>query len=84
MCKLKAEFECLLISVCFCRNHTDDPNKILLKDLCEENYETDMSPFPEDDTPNQFGNWDTIQNFMTYVSLFFSLYIQTPIHIYSF
>jgi hypothetical protein len=70
--QLKAEQECLLVSVYFCRNREGALNKILLKDLCDDSYEIYSSKeHIHVDIRNRIGNWDTIQDFMKNVSLFF-------------
>lgn len=67
--KLTAEYESFLASVYFCRNPDDDLNKVLLKDLCDDSYDAYSNMPIDDNMQNRIGNWDTIQNFMTYVSL---------------
>jgi hypothetical protein len=69
MWQLTIEYESFLPSVYFCRNPDDSLNKILLKDLCDDNYDAFSNTPLDDNLQNRIGNWDTIQNFMTYVSL---------------
>ncbi|PNF19404.1 hypothetical protein B7P43_G03628 [Cryptotermes secundus] len=48
------------------KNPDDDLNKILLRDMCDDNFSAYNTPV-DDNMQNRIGNWDTIQNFMTYV-----------------
>jgi hypothetical protein len=84
--QLTAEYESFLASVYFCRDPDHDLEKILLKDLCDDSYDA-YSMAIDDNMQNRIGNWDTIQNFMTYVSLHSTAtvyYKFLSIYIYSF